>query len=96
MDEPERISLLGTDCPGSLRVRTVILQPGDTLDFVEADWASALVVVERGALEVECRSGSRARFDEGSVLSFCGLTLRRLHTAGDVPVVLSALSRRVT
>lgn len=93
MDEPDRISLLGAKCSAMFRVRTVILQPGDSMDFVAADWASTLVVVERGALDIECSTGRHARFAEGAVLSFCGLTLRRLRADGDVPVVLSALSR---
>jgi hypothetical protein len=93
MDEPPRISFLGAGCAKTFRRRIVILQPRDAIDFVASDWDATLVVVERGELEVECCSGTRAHFGDGAVLSFCGLTLRRLRNAGDGPLVLSALSR---
>lgn len=93
MDDPERLSFLGFRCPRGFRLRTVILQPGDWLELRPADWLDALAVVECGELDVECRSGTRARFGEGSVLAFAALPLRRLHNAGDGPLVISALSR---
>ena len=93
MDEQQRVSFLGAECAPFFRLRTVILQPRDAIDFVAADWASTLVVVERGALEIECRSGATASFGEGAVLSFHGVTPRRLRNAGEIPLVLSALSR---
>jgi hypothetical protein len=51
------------------------------------------VVVERGELEIEYRSGARAWFREGAILVFAGLTLRRLRNSTSRPLVLSALSR---
>jgi hypothetical protein len=93
MDDPERVSFLGTPCPRSFRLRTVILQPHDALDYQPADWLNTLVLVERGELEVECRSGARASFDAGSALVLSGLELRRLRNPGSTPLVLSALSR---
>jgi hypothetical protein len=92
-DDQDRLSFLGFSCPERLRLRTVILQPGDSLEFRPADWLGALAIVERGELEVECCSGTRARFREGSVLAFTTLPLRSLHNAGDGPLVLSTLSR---
>lgn len=93
MDDPDGLSFLGFSCPARLRLRTVILQPGDALEFRPEDWLATLAVVERGELEVECRSGQLARFGAGSVLAFTGLSLRYLRNAGDAPLVLSALSR---
>jgi hypothetical protein len=92
-DGPDDVSFTGRQCPGRFRLRTLTLQPSDAIDFVPADWADAVVIVERGALEIECRTGRRATFDQGAVLVFDGLTLRRLRNAGAVPLVLSALSR---
>lgn len=77
------------------RVRTLALGPGDAHEYRPAEWADALVIVERGELEVECRSGMRARFREGAVLAFAGLPLQRLRNAGSGPLVLRAFARAV-
>jgi hypothetical protein len=79
---------------GRVQRCTVILQPGDGLDYLAADWADTLVVVKRGELELECRSGRRARFAAGAVLTMVGLPVRRLRNPGPGPLVLSAVRRR--
>jgi hypothetical protein len=94
MDGPERVSFLGTPCPKSFRLRTVILQPHDALDYVRAAWLDTLVLVERGELEIECNSGRCASFGAGAALVLSGLDLRRLRNPGNTPLVLSALSRQ--
>ncbi len=73
---------------------TVILPSGDGLDYVAADWADTLVVVERGELELACQRGRRARFAAGAVLTLAGLPVRRLRNPGPGPLVLSAATRR--
>ncbi|MPZ63100.1 MAG: hypothetical protein GEU93_17785 [Propionibacteriales bacterium] len=70
-----------------------MLRARDAIDCQPADWADTLVVVERGQLDVECRNGARARFDEGAILSFAGVQLRQLRNPSGGPLVLSALSR---
>jgi hypothetical protein len=94
MDGPDRVSFLGASCPKPFRLRTVILQPHDALDYRRADWLDTLVLVERGELEVQCRSGARASFGAGATLVLTGLGLRRLRNPGSTPLVISALSRR--
>lgn len=91
--DEERISFLGRRCPDGLRLRTVVLPPGDALDYVAVDWTDSVVVVERGELGIECCSGACARFAEGAILVLSGLALRRLVNAGRTPLVLTALSR---
>jgi allophanate hydrolase subunit 2 len=78
------------------RVRrwSVVLQPGDALDYVAADWADTLVVVRSGELELECRSGRRARFAAGAVLALAAVPVRRLLNTGPEALVLSAIARR--
>ncbi|WP_035844138.1 hypothetical protein [Kitasatospora azatica] len=93
MDGEEQLSFLGTRCPGGFRLRTRVLEPGEELPFRSADWEDALVVVEIGELEIECRSGASAGFQQGAVLEFAGLTPRCLRNPGDGPLVLTALSR---
>ncbi len=81
--------------PGDrIRRWTVRLEPGGAIDYAAADWADALVIVERGELEVECRSGRRARFAAGAVLTLADLPVRRLHNPRPEPVVLLLAARR--
>jgi hypothetical protein len=93
MDGEDAIPFAGTPRPGGFVVRTLILQPGDAIAYRPGDWADTLVVVERGELEIECHSGTGARFAAGAVLVFAGLPLRCLRNAGGEPLVLGALSR---
>jgi hypothetical protein len=93
MDGPDRIPFPGARCPKDFRLRMLTLQPRSVIDYQPADWADTLVVVERGQLEVESRTGARARFGEGAILAFAGLTLRRLRNPSSRPLVLSLLSR---
>lgn len=74
--------------------RTLILPPGEVHEVVAADWADTLLVVERGELDVECRSGRRARFAAGAVLTLAQLPVRRLHSCGPEPLALCAVTRR--
>ncbi|HEX9040580.1 MAG TPA: hypothetical protein VF838_06060 [Trebonia sp.] len=78
------------------RVRswTVLLQPGDVLDYRPEDWADTLLVIDCGELEVECRSGQRARFGAGAVLTLAGLPLQRLRNCSAEPLVLRAAARQ--
>jgi hypothetical protein len=92
MEGPDRVTFLGTPCPLGFQLRLMILEPGDSLRYQPADWQATLVVVERGELAVECRTGNRALFTEGAVLAFTALPVRRLHSVGTVALVLSALS----
>jgi hypothetical protein len=78
---------------GRLRRWTVTVAPGDVLAFVALDWADTLVVVERGALEIECLSGRRATFAGGAVLAPIALPVRSLRNPGCEPLVLRAVRR---
>ena len=62
--------------------------------FDETDWQDAIVLVERGEIEVEHLDGRRHLFERGDVLSFRGLPLRSLHNRGTLRAVLTAVSRR--
>lgn len=92
-DRPESVSSTAPSCAQRFRLRTLTLQPRDAIDYVQADWADAIVLVECGVLEVECRTGRRVPFGAGAALAFDGLPLRRLRNAGETPLVVHALSR---
>jgi len=91
--ESEPVSFLGRRPPAGVSVRAVVLMPAEAVDYLREEWAEALVVVERGTLEVECRSGVRARFGSGALLTFATVEPRRLINPGLTPLVLSALTR---
>ena len=81
--------------PGSgFRRRTVVLGPGESRPSGDSEWRDAVVVVERGDVELECAAGGRRRFSGGAVLWLAGIDLRVLHNVGDETVVLLAVSRR--
>ena len=73
--------------------RVVSVPPGGVLDYDEADWRDALVLVVRGEIQVEARGGHE-RFARGAVLSLAGLPLRALRNHGAEPAELVAVRRR--
>lgn len=75
-------------------VRLVVIEPGRSRPFSEAEWRDALVIVDRGEIELECRYGSRHRFGRGSLLWLVGLDLKVIRNPGAVPAALMAVSRR--
>jgi hypothetical protein len=88
---------VGPLLPGAaagFRWRSVRLEPGESRCSGDAEWRDALVVVERGDVELECVAGGRRRFSGGAVLWLEGIDLRVLHNVGDGPVVLLGVSRR--
>jgi hypothetical protein len=91
----ERPSFLGRRVPGAFATRVVTIDAGTTVPFDEAEWDGAIVVLEAGALEVECHDGGRSRFAAGAVIFLVGLELRTLHSVGPEPVRLVAITRRV-
>ena len=69
------------------------MEPGATRPYRDADWWDSLVVVEHGAMELECVRGGRRRFEAGAVMWLAGLPLVALHNPGPEPVLLAAVSR---
>jgi hypothetical protein len=89
----ERLSFLGGAPHRGFARRLVVLAPGRDHAYDPEEWRDALVVVERGTLELEALSGGRLRLGPGAVLWLTGLELRALHCASDEPTVLSAVTR---
>ncbi len=73
--------------------RRVVLAGCSSQRFDEAQWRDALVVVERGTVEVETMSGLRRAFGVGDILWLTGLNLRALHNPSVEDAVLAAVSR---
>jgi hypothetical protein len=90
----ERLSFQETPPPQSFEHRVIVLNPGGEHPYDEDEWRDALVVVERGSVELESRSGVCRPFLCGDVLWLTGLPLRLLRNRDAEPAVLSVISRR--
>ena len=89
-----RLSFVGSAPGEAFELREVRLPPGARRASDRAEWLGALVVVERGSVEVECAGGARRTFVAGDVLCLSHLALRALRNRGPAPAVLSAVTRR--
>jgi glyoxylate utilization-related uncharacterized protein len=89
------LSLLGRPLPPAFALHVVVVPPGGARPFDDAEWRDALVVVERGEIELEWQSGERRRLGSGAALWLDGLSLRALHNRRREPAVLVAVSREV-
>jgi quercetin dioxygenase-like cupin family protein len=93
-DNPDRLSFLGRPLPPGFEMRVVTVAPGDTKAYREAEWRDALVVIERGRIQLQGSGGGRRDFAAGDVLCLVGLSLWALHNRGPEPAVVVAVSRR--
>ncbi|MGH4025946.1 MAG: hypothetical protein ACRDRV_15325 [Pseudonocardiaceae bacterium] len=91
-----RLSFLFRRLGPAFERRVIVLAPGGSRAYDEAEWRDALVVVEHGEVELECTAGGCRRFTCGEVLCLAGLPLRTLHNRGPEPAVLVAVSRATT
>ena len=90
----ERLSLLDRRLAPPFRLWSVAVAPDRELAFDETAWRDALVVVEHGELELDCRDGSRELFGRGDVLCLAGVGVRALRNPGHRALLLVAVSRR--
>ena len=93
-DESARHALVHGPLAEGFSRRVFRLAPGAGLDTERL--VGALVIVERGVLELVCRAGTCGRFGRGSMIPLAGLPVVHLRTAGRGPVVLVAVSRART
>ena len=94
MDHGDRLLFLDRRVPPGFQVRQIAVAPGAERAVQESEWADALLVVERGTIELECRNGARRSFGSGDILCLRRLPLRLLRNRGHSPVLVIALSRR--
>ena len=88
------LTFLGRPLPAGFALRVTAIAPGEWIAYVADEWRDGLVVVERGEVELDCTDGARFAFALGSVLWLAGLPVRALHNPGEVPAVLTSVSRR--
>jgi hypothetical protein len=75
-------------------LRAVPVPAGSARSYDADEWRDALVLVERGAIELESLGGTRHHFERGDLLWLMDLPLRALHNQGSEPAVLLAVARR--
>ena len=89
----DRLSFLYGRLGSEFERRVILVAPGESRPYAEAEWRDALIVVEHGEIELECVAGGYRRFGRGAVLCLAGLSLCALHNRGPDPAVLVAISR---
>jgi L-asparaginase II len=62
--------------------------------FEPAEWRDGIVVIERGAVELEAGDGDRARFARGAVIALAALPVRGLRNDGREIAVIAIVRRR--
>jgi quercetin dioxygenase-like cupin family protein len=90
----ERLSFLGKRLSPTFEMRVIAVAAGCERQYHDAEWRDAIVIVERGEIDLESSRGRRLCFRRGDVLWLIGLPLRALHNRRREPAVLVALSRR--
>jgi hypothetical protein len=90
----DRLSFLGRPLPRAFETSAISIEPLCGRVYHESEWRDAIVIVERGEIELECRGGARQRFGHGDALWLVGLPLRAIHNRGHEPALLVAVSRR--
>jgi hypothetical protein len=96
MDEEARLRAtpLGhPELPPLFVARSVTVAAGCERPYELSEWADAIVLVQEGAIELECLGGTRSCFGTGALLCFDSLPLRTLRAAGGEPALLIAVSR---
>lgn len=78
----------------SFDVRRIVVEPGGSRVHDAAEWRGAIVLLERGRIELVCSDGDHRAFRRGDVLWLDGLPVRALRNPGPEPAVLLAISRR--
>jgi hypothetical protein len=97
MREPsgeDLIPFLGKPLPDGFEARIVAIAPGCRRAFIDAEWRDAIVVIERGEIELEGLMGTRLQLHRGRVVWLTGLSIRALHNRGMVAAVLIVVARR--
>jgi hypothetical protein len=77
--------------PRSWSRRAVTLRSGASLRYDSNAWRDEIIIIQQGTLELQDTAGRQWPFETGSVLSLCGLPLRRLTNTGPDDAVIIAI-----
>ncbi|MCU1429055.1 MAG: hypothetical protein JWL83_3055 [Actinomycetia bacterium] len=90
----DQVSFVDGHCPPAFERRVITVAPGQAHAYDDAEWRDAIVVVQRGDIELEGVSGRRYGIAPGDILWLADMPLRALHNVGTAPAVFIAVSRR--
>jgi hypothetical protein len=93
VDEGAGDALFRDPLPAGFSRRVLRVPPALELDFEANGAPDAVVVVEEGVAELECRAGARRRFGRGAMIPIARLPIARVRSVGPGPLVLVAVSR---
>lgn len=93
--DPDLAAALGRPhLPPAFERFRLVVAPGEHRPTGPEAWAGCLVLVERGALEVDCDGGGMRSFVAGDLLALGWLPIRALRNPGMVETNLVAVRRR--
>jgi hypothetical protein len=92
-DESVSGALFRAPLPPGFSRRVFRVTPGLDLGLEPSHLPDAIVVVEQGEAELECRAGTCRRFGRGSMIPIARLPIAHLRSVGPGPLVLVAVSR---
>ena len=86
-------ALFRAPLPGGFSRQVLHAAPGLKLSLEADGLPDAIVVVEEGELELECKAGARRRFGPGSMIPIARPPVAHARSVGPGPLVLVAVSR---
>ena len=86
--------LWGGPLPPGLRRRSLVIPPGGVHAYRPSDWKEAIVMVKRGAIELECPGQPARPFRRGDLLWLGGLAPGAIRNRGPGTAVLVAVSKQ--
>jgi hypothetical protein len=93
LEESAGPALFRDPLPEGFCRRVFRVAPGLELGMDSIDLRGAIMLVEQGELELECRAGTCRRFGHGSMIPIGPLPVARIRCVGTGPLVLVAVSR---
>jgi hypothetical protein len=79
--------------PAGFSKRVFLIAPGRKVDLDARGVLDAIVLVEEGEIELECRAGMRRRFGRGSIIPITRPPVAHARSVGSDPLLLLSVSR---
>ncbi len=93
---PDRLSFLDAAVPPAFEVRFLLVPHGRGPASFEVDQRDALIVIERGEVDLVGAHGTACRFVRGDIVCLRAVPLRQLRATGADPALVAVVRRRVT
>jgi hypothetical protein len=88
-----RLSFIGKQVPGGFQVSVIVIPPRGERQYDAAEWQAALVVVERGCVDLVGDRDHHLLLTPGAALALTRIHLRAIANRGATAAVLSVVSR---